>query len=38
VDGICLDSSVWLDGQQVMDQGRLLHPRLAELAVKLGKQ
>jgi 2,5-dihydroxypyridine 5,6-dioxygenase len=38
VDGICLDSSVWLDGQQIMDQGKLLEPRLAELAAKLGKQ
>jgi leucyl aminopeptidase (aminopeptidase T) len=38
VDGICLNSSVWLDGQQIMDQGRLVQPKLAELAAKLGKQ
>ncbi|MGQ9626601.1 MAG: leucyl aminopeptidase [Anaerolineae bacterium] len=38
VDGICLNSSVWLDGEQIMDEGRLLHPELAELARKIGKQ
>ncbi len=38
VDGICLNSSVWLDGEQIMDEGRLVHPRLAELARKMGKQ
>jgi leucyl aminopeptidase (aminopeptidase T) len=38
VDGICLDSSVWMDGQQIMDKGKLLHPKLAELAVRMGKQ
>jgi leucyl aminopeptidase (aminopeptidase T) len=38
VDGICLDSSVWLDGEQIMDQGKLVQPTLAELAVKMGKQ
>ena len=38
VDGICLNSSVWLDGDQIMDEGRMLHPRLAELAIKIGRQ
>jgi len=38
VDGICLNSSVWLDGQPIMDEGELVHPKLAELAVKMGKQ
>ncbi len=38
VDGICLNSSVWIDGEQIMDKGRLLHPNLAELAAKIGKQ
>jgi len=37
-DGICLNSSVWLDGEQVLDEGRSVHPELAELARKLGKQ
>jgi 2,5-dihydroxypyridine 5,6-dioxygenase len=38
VDGICLNSSVWIDGQQIMDEGRLAHPKLADLATKMGKQ
>lgn len=36
-DGICLDTSVWLDGKQIMDKGRFIEPELAELAKKLGK-
>jgi 2,5-dihydroxypyridine 5,6-dioxygenase len=36
-DGICLNSSVWLDGVQIMDKGQLLNPELKELAGKLGK-
>jgi len=36
-DGICLNTSVWLDGQQIWDKGRAVHPELAELAKKLGK-
>lgn len=35
-DGICLDSSVWLDGEQILDEGRCIHPELAELARRLG--
>lgn len=38
VDGICLNSSVWCDEQQIMAEGKLVHPKLAELAVKMGKQ
>ena len=37
-DGICLNASVWLDGEQVLDRGRSVHPELAELAKRLGKQ
>ena len=36
-DGICLNSSVWLDGTQILDQGKVIHPELARLAKKLGK-
>ncbi|MGA2307988.1 MAG: hypothetical protein ABSG57_00380 [Candidatus Bathyarchaeia archaeon] len=37
-DGICLNSSVWLDGEQILDRGRFIHPELAKLAKKLGKK
>jgi leucyl aminopeptidase (aminopeptidase T) len=36
-DGICLNSSVWLDGKQIMDKGQIIDSRLAELAHKLGR-
>ncbi len=36
-DGICLNSSVWLDGNQIMDKGQLLDPELKKLAEILGK-
>lgn len=31
-DGICLASSVWLDGVLVIDRGRVVEPELAQLA------
>ena len=34
-DGICLNTSVWLDGVQVQDCGRVVHPDLVEVAEKL---
>ncbi len=36
-DGICLNTSVWLDGKQIFDKGRVTHPELVKLAKKLGK-
>ena len=36
-DGICLNSSVWLDGAQIMDKGQILDPELKKLAKELGK-
>lgn len=36
-DGICLNTSVWLDEEQIWDKGKSVHPELAELAKKLGK-
>jgi len=36
-DGICLNTSVWLDGKQIMDEGKMVEPGLVELAQKLGK-
>ena len=37
-DGICLNSSVWLDGVPILDQGKFLDKELAEIAAKIGKQ
>lgn len=37
-DGICLNSSVWMDGEQITDKGKVTHPELAKLARKLGKE
>jgi leucyl aminopeptidase (aminopeptidase T) len=36
-DGICLNSTVWLDGEKIIDTGTPVHPKLRELAIKLGK-
>jgi leucyl aminopeptidase (aminopeptidase T) len=36
-DGICLNTSVWLDGKQIMDGGKMIEPDLIKLAQKLGK-
>lgn len=31
-DGICLNSSVWIDGIQLLDRGKVVHPELEALA------
>jgi len=36
-DGICMNSSVWLDGEQVLDAGTFIEPQLVRLAEKLGR-
>ena len=36
-DGICLNTSVWLDGKQITDKGKVLDAKLASLAKQLGK-
>ncbi|MDD4895326.1 MAG: aminopeptidase, partial [Atribacterota bacterium] len=36
-DGICLNSSAWLDNVQILDKGVFVEPKLKELAKKLGK-
>jgi len=36
-DGICLNSSVWLDGRQIMENGQMLDEELKDLAQKMGK-
>jgi len=37
-DGICLNTSVWLDGNQIMDKGKVLDKDLKRLAKELGKE
>ena len=37
-DGICLDSTVWLDGNRIMEKGKLILKELKQLAIKLGKE
>lgn len=34
-DGICLNSSVWLDGVQILERGVVVHPELKTLAEPL---
>ena len=36
-DGICMNSSVWLDNAQLTDRGKIVHKELVSLARKLGK-
>ncbi len=36
-DGICLNSSVWLDGVQLLDTGVVVHPELKDMAAELIK-
>jgi len=37
-DGICLNSTVWLDDQLLLKEGKVVHPELVDLAIKMGKQ
>ena len=37
MDGICLNSSVWLDGVQILHEGAVAHPDLKDLADQLTK-
>jgi len=36
-DGICLSTSAWLDGKQILDEGKVVEEELAKLAKELGK-
>ena len=36
-DGLCLNTTTWLDGKLFIDKGKILDPKLKELAKKLGK-
>ena len=37
-DGICLNTSVWLDGSQIFEEGKVVHRELAELGKRLGRE
>ena len=37
MDGICINSSVWLDGVQILHEGVVVHPDLKDLADRLTK-
>ncbi|HUK50630.1 MAG TPA: hypothetical protein VLV18_06295 [Terriglobales bacterium] len=37
-DGICLNTSVWLDGKQIFDKGVVVEKKLGELAKRLGRE
>ncbi|HOB89341.1 MAG: aminopeptidase [Bacillota bacterium] len=37
-DGICMNTSAWIDGVQLLDNGKVVHEELRELAKKLGKE
>ncbi len=36
-DGICLDTTIWIGGEKITDEGRVVHPELALIARELGK-
>jgi len=36
-DGICMNTSAWMDGEQILDEGKVVHKDLVELTQKLGK-
>ena len=35
-DGVCLNTSVWFDGEQVLENGQFIEPELSKLAKGLG--
>jgi leucyl aminopeptidase (aminopeptidase T) len=37
-DGTCLNTSVWLDGVQIFEKGKVVQKELAELAKRLGRE
>jgi leucyl aminopeptidase (aminopeptidase T) len=37
-DGLCMQSSVWLDGEQIMDRGQFIEPGLQNMARDLGRE
>lgn len=37
-DGICLDSTVWLDNQLLLQEGNVVHPEFVEIARAIGNE
>jgi hypothetical protein len=36
-DGICLNSTVWVDDALLLEEGKVVHPELVEIAKAMGK-
>lgn len=36
-DGVCLNSTVYLDGEKLLDEGVVVHPQVAPIAREMGK-
>jgi hypothetical protein len=36
-DGICLNSTVWVDKALLLEEGIVVHPELVEIAKAMGK-
>ncbi|MBW2064342.1 MAG: hypothetical protein JRJ03_05355 [Deltaproteobacteria bacterium] len=36
-DGICLNSTVWLDDTLLLKEGKVVHPELVEISKAMGK-
>jgi 2,5-dihydroxypyridine 5,6-dioxygenase len=36
-DGICLHSTVWVDDKLLVEEGKVVHPELVEIAKAMGK-
>jgi len=37
-DGICLNSTVWVDDEMIIEEGKVVHPELVEIAKAMGKE
>jgi len=36
-DGICLNSTVWLDNEKLLENGKVVHADLVDIAEAIGK-
>ena len=37
IDGICLNCTIYIDDEMILENGKFVEPELAELAKRLGK-